>query len=202
MYIFSMQLFWSMHRADQSHLIPVEWQKGSTYDGQTLLCVVGSCSHCWLPCGGCEVTRWNWTLQLWSPLLPPGPVKRTKPGCATRHSSTEGKGSLQCGCPPLRTHSWTWHEGDWPRGITSEKGCQGTVTAQQAVRAFWGWRTELWEELNHWAKKESAVLSAAGAQSPLSPDRRGVAGGVTETSNTGNKCHWRLGVGKSSATCT
>lgn len=122
MYIFSMQLFWSMHHADQSHLIPVEWQKGSTYDGQTLLCVVGSFSHCWLPCGGCEVTKWNWTLQLWSPLLPPGPVKRTKPGCATRHSSTEGKGSLQCGRPPLRTHSWTWHEGDWPRGITSWEG--------------------------------------------------------------------------------
>lgn len=43
MYIFSMQLFWSMHCDDQSHLIPVELQEGSTYNGQTPLCGVESC---------------------------------------------------------------------------------------------------------------------------------------------------------------
>lgn len=31
-------------------------------------------------------------------------------------------GSLQCGCPPLRTHFWTWREGDWPQRITSWEG--------------------------------------------------------------------------------
>lgn len=165
MYIFSMQLFWSMHRDDQSHLIPVEWQKGSTYDDQTPPCVVGSC----FPLLASMQWVWNDKVELDTAALESSfatcPSKEDKARvCNETQELWRMAGSLQCGCPPLGTHSWTWHEGDWPRGITSWYGMPRYSRSTASLGRQWEpfGDAGLWyEELNYWAKKEGAVLSAA-----------------------------------------
>lgn len=88
-------------------------------------------SHCWLPCGGCEVDKVELDT---SPLESPFATCPSKEDKARLYSETQElwrmAGSLQGGCLSLRTHPWTWHEGDWPRGITSWEGMQTTVTVQ------------------------------------------------------------------------
>lgn len=116
-------------------------------------------------------------------------------------------GSLQCGCPPLRTHSWTWHEGDWSLWITSWEAMPRYSQSTSSLCRQWepfgdaGLRCE-----RSWIiEPKQTVLSCQLLVAQRAPWQKGGGRGTyCETSKAGNKCHLRLkqGVGKHLVGCT
>lgn len=117
MYIFSRQLIWSVPPYSSGVIKRLHlWWPNTTVCGGILLPTVASMQWVWNDKVGLDTAAVESSFATC-------PSKEDKARvCNETEEPWRMAGSLQCGPPPLGTHSWTWHEGDWPWAITSWEG--------------------------------------------------------------------------------